>query len=165
MRPGEVVESRGQRDDGEPLPVAEDTVSALLTVSRALVALSAQSLVEVEDTLTLSEFRALVALRSHGAERPHGLSTRLGFTAATTARIAERMVELGLVTEDGTEGRLRLSRNGVEVVDAVTSRRRALLTDVVGRMTEDEQRDLVDALLAFARAGGEPIVVFHDESQ
>lgn len=159
------MEGRLRGDDDQPLAVARDLVATLLTLSRALVALSAQSLVRVEDTLTLSEFRALVVLRSQGAMRAQGLSQRLGFTPGTSARIIARLVELGFVTEDESEGHLRLTAKGTEVVDAVTSRRRALLTDVVARMRLDEQRALADALLAFARAAGEPIVAVDDEDQ
>ena len=135
----------------------EDLVTVLLTASRALIALSAQSLVEVEDTLTLSEFRALVVLRSHGPMRVARLAQRLGFGAETTARVSARLVEVGFVSQ--ADSTLQLTDTGLGIVDAVTASRRAALTEVAARMSEGEQRQLVDALLVFAEAAGEPIAV------
>ncbi|BBJ46050.1 hypothetical protein SSPO_087680 [Streptomyces antimycoticus] len=45
---------------------AEAMVTALLTASRLLVAVSARSLAAVEDSLTLPQFRMLVVLDGRG---------------------------------------------------------------------------------------------------
>lgn len=144
-----------------PAAQSEDLVTVLLTASRALIALSAQSLVEMEDTLTLSEFRAMVVLRTHGPAGTTRLAQRLGFGPEAAARVSARLVELGFVSESSSV--LQLSETGLKVVDAVTARRRAAIAEVADRMSETERRHLVDALIAFAQAAGEPIAALEAE--
>ena len=69
----------------------DDLVSVLLTASRTLVAISAESLAEVEDMLTLSEFRALVVLQAHGGCSVTGLARRLAVSPETAERIVARL--------------------------------------------------------------------------
>lgn len=145
----------GEEEDPSGL---DDIVSMLLTASRTLVAISASSLEEVEDMLTLSEFRALVVLQAQGPCRAIGLARRLGVGPETGERVSARLVAGDFVVCDRREI-LQLSQRGEDIVSQVTSRRRLALTRVVERMNVAERRLLVDALIAFARAAGEPLVV------
>lgn len=57
---------------------AEATVTALLTASRLLVAVSARSLAAVEDSLTLPQLRMLVVLDGRGPLSLSGLAGSWG---------------------------------------------------------------------------------------
>jgi DNA-binding MarR family transcriptional regulator len=142
---------------------ADELVSALLTASRALVGVSAASLAEAEDTVTLTQFRTLVVLDGTPDVTVQALAERLGVTPSTAARTVDRLLAAGLVTREENpanrrEVRVNLSSKGRALVNQVTARRRAELTKIVRRMSVDQHAELVAALTAFSEAAGEPAV-------
>jgi DNA-binding MarR family transcriptional regulator len=152
--------AEGLSDDQE----LDQLVTALLTASRALVGVSARSLVGVEDTVTLTQFRTLVVLHAHGVSRLNRLSERLKVNASTTLRTVERLKTAGLVDrrenpEDRREVIIELTERGRRLVDEVTARRRSAIEVIVLAMPAEQRTAMVDALLAFAEAADEPLVV------
>lgn len=142
----------------------EDSVDsitdALLTASRLLVAISARSIAQVEESITVPQFRALVLLATRGPSNLASLATQLDVQPSTIGRMVERLVSTGLVDrEPHPQSRRELvvsvSQRGRAVVDAVTQRRRQEIADVVAAMPARERRGLVTALTAFSKAGGE----------
>lgn len=136
-------------------------VTALLTASRALVGVSARSLADVEETVTLTQFRVLVVLRSRGRTRQGALAERLGVNASSVLRLVDRLVAAGMVTRQEVEGDRRavdldLTARGRDLVDTVTARRRAAIAEIVEAMPAGRRRGLVAALSAFAEAADEP---------
>src|SRR6476646_6000617 len=77
---------------------AEELITALLTASRALVGVSARSLSQVEDAVTITQFRMLVVLDGHGETRLNQLAERLGVSSSTALRMVDRLIIAGLVT-------------------------------------------------------------------
>ncbi len=145
--------------------VAADDVDALtdavLTASRLLVAVSARSIAAVEDTITLAQFRLLVALDSRGPMKLIGLAGLLAVNPSATTRMVDRLVAVGMVDRRQNPATRRevvigLTAAGHEVVRGVTERRRAEIAEIVARMPEATRHGLVDALLAFTEAGDEP---------
>lgn len=136
--------------------VDDDVVSALVTASRVLVAISARSLAEVDHTMSLSEFRALVVLETRGAATSPSLAAQLDLGTERTRRILERAHDQEWVhlTSDGAYA---VTARGAGLVATVTGKRRHLIADVAVRMEPDEREALVAALVAFARAAGEPL--------
>lgn len=139
-------------------------VTALLTASRALVGISAGSLAGVEEAVTLAQFRTLVVLHAHGATALNRLAQRLQVNASTALRSVDRLRTAGLVdrrenAEDRREVVLELTPSGERLVGDVTSRRRDAIEHVVRSMPPARRKGLVEALLAFAEAADEPIVV------
>ena len=148
----------------------DQLVTALLTASRALVGVSARSLAEVEDTVTLTQFRTMVVLRAHGSARLNRLSERLQVNASTTLRTIERLIAAGLVdrrenAEDRREVVIDLTERGRRLVDDVTARRRHAIEQIVRAMPGRERHLLVDALLAFAEAADEPVALIDTATQ
>ncbi len=136
-------------------------MTALLTASRVLVGVSARSLSEVESTVTVTQFRTLVVLDSHGEVNLSGLAEKLGVNASTALRMIDRLLVAELVTRrDNPDTRrevlLGLSTAGRRLVRRVTRRRRAELARVVAAMPADRRSELLAALRAFAEAAGEP---------
>ena len=150
---------------GEPASDDLDQlVTALLTASRTLVGVSARSLADVEDAVTLTQFRTMVVLRAHGATRLNRLSDRLQVNASTTLRTVERLIDAGFVDRrenaaDRREVVIALTDRGQSLVDDVTSRRRKAIEEIVRAMPAAQRTALVDALLAFAQAADEPPAV------
>jgi DNA-binding MarR family transcriptional regulator len=128
-------------DDGG----TDDLVTALLTGSRVLVGVSARSLAEVEDAVTLSQFRTLVVLQAHGATRLNQLATRLAVGPSTAL--------------DRREVVIALTDSGRALVTEVTERRRAAIRAIVEAMPASQRHTLVDALIAFSAAADEPVAL------
>lgn len=145
--------------ESEPLESATgaDAVSALVTASRALVAIAARSLARVEDSMTLSEFRALVVLDTRGPTTSTSLAAQLHLGPGPTRRILDRGCDEGWV-QPPVEGAYAITGLGSDVVAQVTDERRGLIEDVAARMEPHERQALIDALVAFARAAGEPLI-------
>lgn len=142
----------------------DELVGAVLTASRVLVGVSVRSLAEVEETVTLPQFRTLVVLQSHGPTRLNRLAERLGVTASTALRMVDRLIAAGLVDrreneQDRREVVIELTPDGRSMVDRVTASRRAKIENIVRTMPATRRRELVRALYAFAQAADEPIVV------
>lgn len=140
---------------------------AVLTASRLLVAVSARSLAAVEETITLPQFRLLVLLDSRGVMKLSTLADLLDVNPSTATRMVDRLVTTGMIARQPNPVTRRevvvdLTTEGRRVVRGVTRRRRAAISRIVAKMSEDERRGLVDALTAFTEAGGEPAVTSTD---
>jgi DNA-binding MarR family transcriptional regulator len=149
--------NNAQADTGDDI---EAVTSAVLTASRLLVAVSARSLAAVEDSVTLPQFRMLVILDGHGPVKLASLAELLAVNPSTALRMVERLSTAGLVDrqvnpEVRREISLQLTESGRRVVADVTSRRREEIARVVTRLEPAQRLALIEALAAFAEAGGE----------
>ena len=140
---------------------------AVLTASRLLVAVSARSLGAFEETITLPQFRMLVVLDSRGPMKLSSLAALMDVNPSTATRMVDRLVTTGMVArqpnpETRRETVTELTDEGRRVVRGVTRRRRAAIGKIVATMAPEKRRGLVEALTAFAEAGGEPAVTTAD---
>lgn len=140
---------------------ADEFVTALLTASRVLVGISARSLADVEDRVTVTQFRTLVVLDSHSEINLNGLAEKLGVNASTALRMVDRLLATHLVTrqEKPTNRRevlLGLTADGERLVHQVTTRRRTEVARIVTAMPTEQRGKLIAALSAFADAANEP---------
>jgi DNA-binding MarR family transcriptional regulator len=136
---------------------------ALLTASRSLMAISARSIEEIDDTITIAQFRTLVILSNRGAINLATLAGLLGVQPSATGRMVDRLVAAGLIDRlphptSRRELLAALTNRGREVVRRVTAHRRAEIAQIVEKMPPPERHGLVLALTAFTDAGGEPAV-------
>lgn len=136
---------------------------AVLTASRLLVAVSARSIAAAGDTITLPQFRVLVVLQSRGPMKLTTLAEFLGVNPSTATRTVDRLLAMEMVARQPNPASRRevvieLTEAGKKLVRDVTRRRRAGIRKIVERMPEDHRQGLIEALMAFATAGGEPAV-------
>ncbi len=148
-------------DASRPGSPEEDLVTAVLTASRVLVAISARSLGEVAESLTLPQFRMLVLLHSRGAMSLSRLAEHLAVNPSTAMRMIERLTAAGMVAretspDDRREVRTVLTEQGARTVVGATERRREEIRRIVQAMPVRQRTGLVTALRAFADAGAEP---------
>ncbi|MFI5660904.1 MarR family winged helix-turn-helix transcriptional regulator [Streptomyces sp. NPDC051684] len=134
---------------------------AVLTASRLLVAVSARSLAEVEDRVTLPQFRMLVVLSTRGATKLVALAELLHVAPSTAMRMVDRLIAAGLADrqinpDNRRETLLQLTDEGRLTVENVTMRRCQEIAGIVERLAPEHRASLVDALTAFNEAGGEP---------
>ncbi|WP_205877729.1 MarR family transcriptional regulator [Mycobacterium camsae] len=134
---------------------------SLLTASRLLVGISANSIAAVDDTITIPQFRTLVILSNRGPVNLATLATLLGVQPSATGRMVDRLVSAGLIDRmphptSRRELLATLTKRGREVVAKVTANRRTEIARIVEKMPPAERHGLVRALTAFTAAGGEP---------
>jgi hypothetical protein len=72
-------------------------VDAVLTASRAVVAIATRSLGAAAEETTIAQYRALVVLASRGPQRMAGLAGALGVAPSTAGRMCDRLVRKGLI--------------------------------------------------------------------
>ena len=150
--------------DGHDAPAiagTDELVTAVLTASRVLVGVSARSLAEVEETVTLTQFRTLVVLDGREEINLNTLADLLSVTSSTAMRMVNRLLAAGLVTrrDNPTNRRevlLGVTAEGRRLVRQVTDRRREEITRIVSDMPEARRHELVTAMRAFAEAAHEP---------
>lgn len=138
---------------------------ALLTASRLLVGISAQSIALVDDTITIPQFRTLVILSNQGPINLATLAGLLGVQPSATGRMVDRLVSAGLIDRlphptSRRELLAALTSRGREVVRKVTAHRRTEIARIVTKMPPAERHGLVHALTAFTTAGGEPAAAY-----
>ncbi|MCU1398691.1 MAG: transcriptional regulator, MarR family [Acidimicrobiales bacterium] len=134
---------------------------AVLTASRALVAVAARSLATVDAQVTVPQFRALVVLSSRGPQPVGALAEALAIHPSTATRLCDRLVSKRLVRravsrENRRETTISLSPAGRDLVDRVTNIRRNEIAAIVARVPVQTRAAMVTALTAFAEAAGEP---------
>jgi DNA-binding MarR family transcriptional regulator len=135
-------------------------VDAVLAASRALVAVAARSVAEVDDTVTLPQYRVLVVLASRGPQPVGVLADELGVHASTATRMCDRLVRRDLIRREvsSTSRRqveIRLAPAGRRLLGRVTAARRVAIGDIVDRVPAELRPALVTALTAFSDAAGE----------
>ncbi|NKE60030.1 MarR family transcriptional regulator [Lentzea sp. PSKA42] len=147
----------------------DDLTDAVLTASRLLIAVSARSLAAVEETLTLPQLRMIVLLDSRGPMKLTALADLLEVNPSTAKRMIDRLITSGMVDREQNPASKRevvvvVSEEGRRAVNEVMARRRAEISTIVARMPENLRHGLVEALTAFAEAGGEPRWSARDEA-
>lgn len=147
-------------DTGADSGAVNEMTAALLTASRVLVAISARSLAQVEETLTVPQFRMLVVLEAGGPTNLSKLAEQLAVNPSTAMRMVDRltasaMVERAADPADRRVVKIAATAEGLRVVRQVTERRRAEIARIVSAMPAEHRQALVEALQSFADAAQE----------
>jgi DNA-binding MarR family transcriptional regulator len=145
---------------GARAETSPEVVDAVLSASRALVAVAARSLAEAGEEVTLTQYRTLVVLASRGPQHVADLAAALAVTPATATRMCDRLVRKGLIDrrteeQDRRQVQIELTGRGRALVTSVTRRRRAEIARIVARIPPDQQLVLVEALSRLAESAGE----------
>jgi DNA-binding MarR family transcriptional regulator len=139
----------------------DEVVDAVLTASRVLVAVAAQSLATAEHhEVSLAQYRVLVLVASRGPQRVADLADALSVNPSTATRVCDRLYAKNLIRRRRPPGqrrevRISLSPVGRALVDEVTQRRRGGIARLLEAVPQEEQADLVHALRTLAEAAGE----------
>jgi DNA-binding MarR family transcriptional regulator len=139
---------------------SQEQVDTLVAASRVFVALSVQSLAEVDEVVTLVQLRALFLLTSQGPANLSTLAEALGVHASNASRTCEALVSMGLLDrrDDPNDRRnvvLAPRERGRQVVRAVLDRRSDLLAELLGRLSPADRRALTGPLQRLVDAAGD----------
>ncbi len=135
-------------------------VSALVSASRVLVALTARTLGALDIDVSLSQYRALVVLASHGPQRTTDLAVELGVQPSTVTRSCDRLIRRGLVRrcrrpDDRRVAWLGLTEAGKDLVGTTMRQRQAAITRLADGIDVPDPRPVTAALTALVEAAGE----------
>jgi DNA-binding MarR family transcriptional regulator len=138
----------------------DEVVGALLSLSRAFVGLAARSLADLDEDVTLPQYRTLVVLVSRGPQRIVDLAQELTVTSSTATRMCNRLVRKGLVArqerpDDRRAAWVTLTAAGRDLVGAVMRRRRESLAGLVGELAMTRPLAFAATLNALVEAAGE----------
>lgn len=136
-------------------------IDAVLRASRALVGIAAVSIADIDDVVTVPQYRVLVMIRTRGPLNLVAVAAGLDVSPSNASRTCERLTKAGLLDRrDSPKDRrnitLTLTDEGRRLVDRVTKHRRVAIERVLRKMSAAERDGLTKALGAFATAAGEP---------
>lgn len=135
-------------------------IDAVLTASRAMIAVAVRSLSGLAEDLTLAQYRTLVVLASRGPQKLAGLAGLLAVTPPTAGRMCDRLARRDLVTRHREEAdrrvvRISLTPAGRRLLDEATRQRRVYIEQILARLSAGQRREVAGALRTFAEATGE----------
>lgn len=139
---------------------AENQIDAVMLAMRVLVAVTAQSVAELDERVTLPQLRVLVVIASRGPQNLAGVAQGLGVHSSNATRACDKLVEAGFLhrSDDPTDRRnllLRLTPSGQELVDAMDRARRASIASILEGMSTSSRARLTSALRQFIKASAE----------
>lgn len=139
---------------------AIEEVEAVMLAARAIVAMTARSVAELDDRVTLPQLRVLVMVASRGPLNVAAVATGLGVHSSNATRVCERLVLAGLLdrADDPSDRRnlvLELTGSGRALVEAMNASRRTAIAQVLAAMPASRRQGLAPRMRAFAEAAGE----------
>jgi DNA-binding MarR family transcriptional regulator len=151
-------------------PPSTEQVDAVVLAARVLVAVTARSVAQVEDRVSLPQLRVLVMIASRGPANVGSVARGLGVHPSNATRTCDRIVIAGFLArhDDPVDRRnliLELTVAGQRLVEGVNTARREAIAAQLARLPARSRERLTRALLAFAgvdRTDG-PDADRHDE--
>jgi DNA-binding MarR family transcriptional regulator len=124
------------------------------------VGIAAASIAQVDDGVTVPQWRVLVMVDSRGPLNLSAVAAGLGVSLSNASRICDRLIRAGLLdrqasADDRRNITLNLTGAGRRLVTKVIRHRRRAITRVLGGMDRDEREELARAFERFAAAAGE----------
>jgi DNA-binding MarR family transcriptional regulator len=137
-----------------------EVVDGLLALSRTLVATVARSLAQLDDEVTLGQYRVLVVLASDGPQRTSDLAAQLDVTSSTVTRMCDRLYRKQLVrryrrSDDRRATWVMLTPAGQALLGDVMRQRRANIVRLARSIPPQHRDSLAAGLHAFVTAAGE----------
>lgn len=152
-----------EQPPGPPLDAGDedrDLLDAVLSASRALVAVAARSIAACGTEITLPQYRLLVVLCARGPQRLVELAESLGALPSTATRMCDRLAAKRLVRRARSPQDRRIvivsvTGDGRDLVRQVSDGRRRELQEILGQIRPEDRPPVVAALRVFSAAAGE----------
>jgi DNA-binding MarR family transcriptional regulator len=137
-----------------------EAADAFITASRALVGMAIRSIDSAAGDVTIAQHRVLVVLAARGPQTVGDIAAELAVNPSNGTRHCDRLYRLGLVNKQRsrTDGRIvevSLTREGMQLLEAVTEQRRREITAVLEQLDSTVVDAAIDALGRFNRAARE----------
>lgn len=135
-----------------------EAVEAVVRTARVFAAITAESIAQAGEGVTLPQLRVLVLASTSGVLSNAGVARALDVHISNASRICDRLVQAGLLDRrdspaDRRQVELTLTPAGSRLVEAVTDHRQMAFTRILVEMTPRERAALARSLGSFAGAG------------
>jgi len=132
-------------------------VEVVVGAARVFSAVTAESIAQAGDSVTLPQLRVLTLTATRGALSNGEIASALGVHISNASRLCERLVQAGLLARrdspsDRRQVQLTITERGTQLLETVTDHRRAVFTEVLDLLPASQQAALSDALADFTRA-------------
>lgn len=135
-------------------------VETMLSAARVFAAITAESLAQAEEDVTLPQLRVLVLTSLGGTVTPTNVAEALDVHLSSASRICERLVQAGYLERHTPRGdrrqvELSLTASARELLEGVVSHRRQVFRRLFAGVGMEERRRLVEALATLVEAAEE----------
>ncbi|MGH6657196.1 MAG: MarR family winged helix-turn-helix transcriptional regulator [Actinocrinis sp.] len=139
-------------------------VAAFEQLARALVGVTVKSLETLNGTVSVPQFRLLLALDGLGRVPSSTLAAELGMAASSVTRLVDRLQATGLVRRGGDAHSrsivtVEVTGEGRDLVTDVLSRRRDLVREVLDLMDDDEREQASRTAARFVELAGDAVAL------
>jgi DNA-binding MarR family transcriptional regulator len=138
----------------------ESCLRVLMDAARVFAGITAESVAQVGESITLPQLRVLVLASSRPGSSISAVAEALDVHLSNATRICDRLVHAGLLERresvaDRRRVEVHLTPAGAAVVEAVAAHRRTAIHRLLRTMPSDDQRVLAAALGQFVTAATE----------
>jgi DNA-binding MarR family transcriptional regulator len=135
-------------------------MATLLAAARVFAAITAESIAQGGDGVTLPQLRVLMLASQPGPLNASAVAAALDVHLSTASRICDRLVQSGLLhrrdlPEDRRQLELTLTPLGERLLSGVTAHREQVFARILRRMSPDERAMLARSLDSFVTAATE----------
>lgn len=132
-------------------------VEVVVRAARAFSAVTAESIAQTGDSITLPQLRVLTLASMVGSLSNIQVATALGVHISNASRICERLVQAGLLSRrdsprDRRQVELTITGRGAQVISTVTNHRRSVFLQVLDQLSDSQRLALGQALTDFTGA-------------
>jgi DNA-binding MarR family transcriptional regulator len=137
-----------------------DDVETMLSAARVFAAITAESLAQAEEDVTLPQLRVLVLTSLGGTVTPTHVAEALDVHLSSASRICERLVQAGYLDRHASPGdrrqvELALTASAQHLLAKVVSHRRQVFRRLLAGVGTEERRQLVEAMATLVEAAEE----------
>ena len=137
-------------------------LESLMSAARIFAGITAESVAQVGDAVTLPQLRVLVLASARPALNNSDVAQALDVHLSSASRTCDRLVRAGLLSRRASPAdrrcvELALTPEGEDLLATITAHRRAAFGRVLTRMPPEDQLALSQALGAFTDLADEEI--------
>lgn len=143
-----------------PVPEALTALDSLMGAARIFAGITAESIAQTGDAVTLPQLRVLVLASTRSALNNTEVAEALDVHLSNASRTCDRLVQAGMLSRrasphDRRRVELSLTALGEDLLGTITAHRRAAFSRTLQQMPPDEQQALARALDAFTNLADE----------
>ncbi len=136
----------------------DSELDLIVRVARVFAAVTAESIAQAGPSVTLPQLRVLVLVSEAASASNTAVADALGIHFSNASRICDRLVQAGLLhRRDAPANRrqveLTVTAAGAQLLESVTSYRRAALSDILAGIAPEDRGTLATAFEIFAESG------------
>jgi DNA-binding MarR family transcriptional regulator len=140
----------------------DSALDSLMGAARVFAGITAGSLAQVGDMVTMPQLRVLVLASTRPGLNNRQVAEALGVHLSNASRTCDRLVQAGLLdrresAEDRRRVQLSLTDSGHDLLDTVMAYRRTTFRRILQQLSPNEQAALTRALDTFRERAAEQI--------